>query len=676
MYDISPLINFVNLHSNLAYGVVVLLAFSESVPIIGAVVPGTATIIAIAVLVPTGAVRLLPLLLAAIIGAIFGDGLSYWLGHRYGQAILTRWPLDRYPELVERSRDFINRHGGKSVFLARFAPGVRAFVPLSAGMLGMPPLRFYLANILSALAWAAAHIVPGALLGASLTLAGPAAGRLALLAGVLAILTWMLWVSVRIVVRRAPSVLTFADSQVRQWTEGRDTWLARQARALVDPERSEARFLLLWSGIVIGAAWLFFGILEDVATGDPLVRIDAIIFRALQGLRSPTSDTFMIGLTELGDPLVVAAVAVLVFLWLLSRRHWRTAAYWAGAVGFASFLNMAIKLAIRRPRPEALGYAGASQFSFPSGHTTVNAVMYGFLAFLVARRLRPLQRIPVVALVLSFVCLIAFSRLYLGAHWFSDVIGGFAFATAWIVVAALAYTYHPTGDVGWRGLAAVACFGVVLAGGAEIGWRHTFDAKRYAAQYKVPSMTEADWWNDGWRRLPDYRVDVTGEREEPLTLQWDGSPTELRQTLLKRGWRVPRRWSAASALAWLGTDDPEKLPVVPLLESGRFPRLALIRPVQANPHARYVLRLWPADVDIAAGTRGHLWLGSVVEEHVHRPLGVISLTHVAANFVKPREVVRPSIPNSRIGKRHARTPGWDGLVLLGRSAATSAQGAR
>lgn len=666
MHDLAPVITFVSDHALLTYAVVLLLAFSESVPEIGALVPGTATIIAIAVLVPTGAVRLLPLLIAAVLG----DGLSYWLGLRYGRAILARWPLNRYPELVERSRHFIDRHGGKSVFLARFAPGVRAFVPLTAGMLAMPPLRFYVANILSALAWAPAHIVPGALFGASLTLVGPAAGRLALLLAVLLVLLWLTWVAVRIVLRSAPSLMAFAAMRVRRWTEDRDTWIARQARALVDRERSEVRFLLLWSGVVIGSAWLFFGVLEDVVSGDPLVRFDAIIYRALQGLRSPAGDSFMTAVTELGDPLVVATVAGLIFLWLLWRRHWRTATYWTGTVGFASLLNTVIKIAIHRHRPEALGYAGASQFSFPSGHATVNAVMYGFLAFLVARRLSLLQRIPVVALALSFIVLVAFSRLYLGAHWFSDVVGGFAFATAWIVIVALAYTHHPTGDVGWRGLAVVACCGVVLAGGAEIERRHASDTKRYAVEYAVPSMTEADWWNGGWRQLPAYRVDLAGEVEEPLTLQWAGSPAELRRLLLKGGWQAPRQWSVTSALSWLGTADPEKLPVVPLLESGHFPRLALIRPDSAAARSRYVLRLWRSDFDVGDGTRRHLWLGSVVEEHIDRPFGLISLTHVAPDFALTRELVQRSIPGSRLGSRPLKSAGWDGRVLLGRARAT------
>jgi membrane protein DedA with SNARE-associated domain len=97
------------MHPHFAYGLVLLLAFSESLPVLGAVVPGTAIIIGLAALVPSGVLKLSPLLVAALIGAMIGDGLSFWLGHRYHEQILTRWPFRRYPQLIERSEAFFKK---------------------------------------------------------------------------------------------------------------------------------------------------------------------------------------------------------------------------------------------------------------------------------------------------------------------------------------------------------------------------------------------------------------------------------------------------------------------------------------------------------------------------------------------------------------------------------------
>lgn len=227
----STLIGIVSAHPQIAYGVVFLLALSESIPIIGAVVPGTAIIVGIAALVPSGAIGLWPLLLMALLRAILGDGLSFWLGHRHHREILQLWPLTRYPDLMARSEAFFQRHGGKSVFLARFTPGVRAFVPLVAGMLNMPAGRFYVANELSALVWAPTHILPGVFVGTYFHAAGAAAGRLAVLAVVVAILLWgTVWV-VRHALRRAVPLLLTEVDRLRDWAATHDGWLARQLQS-------------------------------------------------------------------------------------------------------------------------------------------------------------------------------------------------------------------------------------------------------------------------------------------------------------------------------------------------------------------------------------------------------------------------------------------------------------
>src|SRR4029077_11437025 len=121
------------------------------------------------------------LVIAAIAGAIIGDGLSFWLGQRYHREILNSWPLNKYPHLIARSERFVTQYGVASVFLARFAPVVRAFVSLVSGILRMSSLQFYAANILSAFAWAPAHIFPGVLLGMAPNLAGLSPARLAIL---------------------------------------------------------------------------------------------------------------------------------------------------------------------------------------------------------------------------------------------------------------------------------------------------------------------------------------------------------------------------------------------------------------------------------------------------------------------------------------------------------------
>ncbi len=107
--------------------------------------------------------KLWPVLAAAAAGAMLGDGTAYLIGYRSQREILSAWPLSNYPRVVAQSEAFFNRWGVLAVFFARFVPPIRAFVPLTAGALDMPPQRFYAVNIPAILLWAPAHVLPGVL---------------------------------------------------------------------------------------------------------------------------------------------------------------------------------------------------------------------------------------------------------------------------------------------------------------------------------------------------------------------------------------------------------------------------------------------------------------------------------------------------------------------------------
>jgi membrane-associated protein len=160
---IDPLIKFVADNPGLAYLTIFLAALLEAVPVIGSVIPGSTVILALSALVPGGELKLQWVLLAAAAGAVLGDGSAFWTGHRTQREILSTWPLTRYPHLIKQSETFFERWGTLAVFFARFVPPIRAFVPVTAGALGMPPARFYPVNIPAILLWAPAHVLPGVL---------------------------------------------------------------------------------------------------------------------------------------------------------------------------------------------------------------------------------------------------------------------------------------------------------------------------------------------------------------------------------------------------------------------------------------------------------------------------------------------------------------------------------
>jgi membrane protein DedA with SNARE-associated domain len=158
---LDPLIAFVSAHAWLGYLTLFLAAVLEAVPVVGSVIPGSTIILALSALVPGGDLKLEWVLASAIAGALLGDGSAFWIGHRAQCEILQIWPLKRYPGLIAQSEAFFHRWGALAVFFARFIPPIRAFVPITAGALDMPPSRFYPVNFAAILLWAPAHVLPG-----------------------------------------------------------------------------------------------------------------------------------------------------------------------------------------------------------------------------------------------------------------------------------------------------------------------------------------------------------------------------------------------------------------------------------------------------------------------------------------------------------------------------------
>ena len=160
---LDPVIALVSAHPWLAYLTLFLAALLEAIPVVGALVPGSTIILALSALVPGGELKLWGVLAAAIAGAVLGDGSAFWAGHRSQREILGAWPMSRYPGVMAQSEAFFHRWGTLAVFFARFVPPIRAFVPVTAGALGMPPMLFFGVNIPAVLAWALAHVLPGVL---------------------------------------------------------------------------------------------------------------------------------------------------------------------------------------------------------------------------------------------------------------------------------------------------------------------------------------------------------------------------------------------------------------------------------------------------------------------------------------------------------------------------------
>lgn len=152
---------FIAQHGMWAGPIVGVLAFGESLAVVGLFIPATALMIAVGGLIGMGAVEPLWIIGWAIVGACLGDWISYALGRRIGPSVYRRWPLNRHRQMVARARLFFRRYGFLSIFAGRFLGPVRATIPLVAGVMDMQHRRFQIANITSAILWVPVMFAPG-----------------------------------------------------------------------------------------------------------------------------------------------------------------------------------------------------------------------------------------------------------------------------------------------------------------------------------------------------------------------------------------------------------------------------------------------------------------------------------------------------------------------------------
>jgi len=197
--------------------------------------------------------------------------------------------------------------------------------------------------------------------------------------------------------------------------------------------------MTIWIGGLAVAAialWGFAEIARSVWQQETLA-MDTAILRSLQSLHSPQLDQLMIGITTLGDPTILILLCGSVTLALLQRRQWSDAIALSATLGGAIGLNFWLKAVFERDRPllwERI--VNASYHSFPSGHAMVSMAVYGLLGYGLSRAL-PQRQVIIFSLTTLLIAAIGLSRLYLGVHWPTDVLAGYAAGLVWLVTCVL-----------------------------------------------------------------------------------------------------------------------------------------------------------------------------------------------------------------------------------------------
>jgi undecaprenyl-diphosphatase len=367
----------------------------------------------------------------------------------------------------------------------------------------------------------------------------------------------------------------------------------------------------------------------EVSYGTGVPALDRRIANLVAIIRTPELDQVFYAVTWLGSIRVVAALAVAGLLLALLARRWREALLLPLVAALSWLSAEGLKNVIARPRPPlADARVLETGFSFPSTHATVSAAFYGVAAYFLIRGLRrDSAKIIVGILAAVLVLMVGVSRAYLGVHFPSDVLAGWMFGILWFALIVIA-------DHLWEGKRASAGERAPAAGPAwylryAVSAVIALLALAYTAAFvgdvagtlppqpqpqpippvviatdAVPSTVE--------RQLPHFTEGLTGVRQEPVSLVFVGTQSQLETAFQAAGWTEAAPFSfqavAEGVNAALTHRSAPAGPVTPSFLAEQPNALAFSLPVGTTFAERHHIRLWSTAVQTSAGQP--LWLAT------------------------------------------------------------------
>ena len=580
---VSPLLQWLNANPQWAGFVTFLISAGESIAILGTIVPGSITMTAIGTLAGAGIIPLWETIIWAIAGATIGDGISYWIGHYFKDRLRQSWPFKNNPGVLQKGEAFVHKFGVMSVFIGRFVGPVRALVPLVAGMLGMKPLHFTIANITSAIGWAPAYMLPGILLGAaSLELPPDIAMHVILvLFLMLLFIILCLWITYKIfqlISNRTEQILIYIWTALRQSRYFHITTIILKHH---DQKQHHGQLTLAFY-FLLTSMLLTALVIYVKCVGPSNMLINDALFHLFRGIRTPIVDHIMINITLLGQKAVVLPVVILLSAWFMYTNRMRAGMHTL-ALGFLAVLSVfLIKNSLQIVRPWGILHS-PDGFSMPSGHATTAATVYLGIAFMIATPIARHRRwmIYIPAAMIAF--LVGLSRVYLGAHWFTDILAGWLLSIALLILVILSFHRQKEKIINLFSIS-IVCGLSLLISYSYFYYKNFTQLEINYTQLNWPTaeIRLAHWWQkDG--SIPEARVSLFGFPSQIINLQWAGNLDEIRRALIQNGWQKPPARDWISTLHRI-TDvkSTRYLPLVSPQYLDKKPALILVHPGNGN----------------------------------------------------------------------------------------------
>ena len=435
-----------------------LLAFLETGAFIGLVAPGETTVIVGGLVAGQGEISLLLLIAIVWTCAVLGDLTSYALGHRLGREFMVKHGarVKITEERLEQVEEFFERRGGATILIGRFIGLVRAIAPFIAGASGMPLRKFLPYDVLGAGLWSSAFCLLGYVFWQSFDqLTAWVSRGLFAFSLLVAVIVGIVFL-VRL--QRSPELRARTSAWIDRQLDKpllrpvapylRGAWRL-VGRPLARASEKPARFV--WNRLTPGDLGLeittllalaavggfAFVLLGDAPEASMEKRFDDMAFDVADGLYSKQLEDVAVWVTTLGSLPVVATVVAATALWALVRRHHLDALALVTGLVLTWIAVDATKDAYGRARPPD-AHVDTDGLAYPSGHTAYAVAWVACAVVLVRGGAGFATRFAAVTATVVLAVAIALTRVYLRAHYLSDVEGGLALATAIFALVGLA----------------------------------------------------------------------------------------------------------------------------------------------------------------------------------------------------------------------------------------------
>lgn len=331
-------------------------------------------------------------ILWAAAGTFTGSMLAWLIGYRFGEKVVLKIgkPLHLTKEKLDQAKLSFDRHQAAFIIFSRFVPGVRHVVPYISGISRIKTGRYALLSLSGSVLWCGFFIGLGALFGNQWKVIVDLAKTYSL---ALLLLLAFVFVTMRFFKKHQKIIFSIT-------------------------------FPLL----------VFIMISEDVINRE-LSAFDNDIYRFVAGFIGEDMTDFMTFLSYCGSGPVLVIITLVLIIAVHRSKKYAFYGWMAGANLVAgTILNTAFKMLFHRERPDILRLIDITGFSFPSGHSMIGLCFYGFLAYIFWANMKSRWRYLPAAAAAILIVSIGISRIYLGVHYASDVIGGFSAGLAWLAV--------------------------------------------------------------------------------------------------------------------------------------------------------------------------------------------------------------------------------------------------